>query len=353
MNIVESQNPDVPAFDSDTIPPAVKARIRSIEALYQAPAVDVPPTADVPPDAPSAPVVERQAPEEPPPSVRSVDQAPAASQPADTPDDADSWKHRALAFEGRFNQAKKDLGDLQAQYFNEVAQQRQAAPPPPPPQQRRAPPPPPKQFITPEDAQNYGTDFLDVSQRAAMQAVAPFLDQLRQENQDLRARHARDSRAILDSQVAAAVPDFMEIDRNPRWHNWLLGIDTLSGRMRQQLLNEAISAGNAPRVVAFFNGFRAEEARAGQTHQPSPSPAPQPPRAAAVDIATLASPGRARTASSGETAAAPAKPVYTRPQITQLYEQHRRGAYIGREAEWTALERDIFAAQHDGRIRVN
>jgi hypothetical protein len=45
------------------------------------------------------------------------------------------------------------------------------------------------------------------------------------------------------------------------------------------------------------------------------------------------------------------KPIYTRPQIKTLYEQHRRGAYLGREAEWTRIEADIFAAQREGRIR--
>ena len=31
------------------------------------------------------------------------------------------------------------------------------------------------------------------------------------------------------------------------------------------------------------------------------------------------------------------KPVYTHNRIKQLYDQHRRGAYAGREAEWALM----------------
>jgi hypothetical protein len=46
-----------------------------------------------------------------------------------------------------------------------------------------------------------------------------------------------------------------------------------------------------------------------------------------------------------------AKPVYTNARIAQLYDQHRRGAYTGREAEWARLEVDIIAAGREGRIQ--
>jgi hypothetical protein len=45
------------------------------------------------------------------------------------------------------------------------------------------------------------------------------------------------------------------------------------------------------------------------------------------------------------------KPIYTRAQIAQLYELHRKGAYAGHETEWARQEADIFAAQKEGRVR--
>ena len=86
------------------------------------------------------------------------------------------------------------------------------------------------------------------------------------------------------------------------------------------LLNDAIASGSDARIAAFFRGFQQE---AGQ--------APAATRGV-------------RTASSG-------KPTYTREQIGQLYEQHRKGAYAGREQEWARQEADIFAAQREGRVQ--
>jgi hypothetical protein len=74
------------------------------------------------------------------------------------------------------------------------------------------------------------------------------------------------------------------------------------------------------RVIAFFKGYQRE---AGQA----------------------SSPQRSRNT------AAPSKPIYTRAQIQQLYEAHRKGAYAGREAEWARQEADIFDAQKEGRVQ--
>jgi hypothetical protein len=140
----------------------------------------------------------------------------------------------------------------------------------------------------------------------------------------LRQRLAREQRLRLDEQVARAIPNYQEIDRDPRWHRWLLEFDPLSGCVRQQLLNDSVAAGDFARVRAFFNGFLQQ--RVGHAEH-------------------------TEHAGTGQrTRPAHGKPIYTRAQIAQLYEQHRRGAYAGREAEWRRLEYDIIAAGREGRI---
>ena len=121
------------------------------------------------------------------------------------------------------------------------------------------------------------------------------------------------------------MPDYREIDRDPRWHNWLRQPDQLSGVQRQQLLNDAVSSGSVARVRTFFEGFRRESG-----NQPSGS--------------TATTSGRTRPASSGN------KPVFTRPQIAELYRAQQQGAYVGREAEWARLEVSIIEAGREGRI---
>jgi hypothetical protein len=75
-------------------------------------------------------------------------------------------------------------------------------------------------------------DLIDFTQRAAAHAVAPQLQQLGQQNAELQQQLAREQRLRLDEQVARAVPNFQEIDRDPHWHRWLLQHDPLSGVVR-------------------------------------------------------------------------------------------------------------------------
>jgi hypothetical protein len=180
-------------------------------------------------------------------------------------------------------------------------------------------------YLTQGDVNTYGHELVDFAQRAAAHVVAPHLQQLDQQTAELRERLAQE--ANLDRAVERELPNYQEIDRDPRWHRFLLEIDPYTGRPRQVLLNDAVASGSAERVVAFFRGFLRE---VGDIQSPT--------SARAVS-------GRARPAASSSE-----KSVYTRTQIAKLYEQHRRGAYSGREQEWARLEYDIYRASAEGRV---
>jgi hypothetical protein len=88
-----------------------------------------------------------------------------------------------------------------------------------------------------------------------LHAVAPHLQASEQQNLELQNRLAREARARLDAAVERAVPNYREIDQDPRWHNWLRSVDPLSGRVRQTLLDEAIAGVTPHRVISFFQQF--------------------------------------------------------------------------------------------------
>ena len=120
------------------------------------------------------------------------------------------------------------------------------------------------------------------------------------------------------------MPNFREIDRDPRWHRWLLGIDEFSGRVRQYLLNDAIASGDANRVRSFFKTF---EQTVGNTQAPTPA-----------------------TTARAQASSAPSGKIYTLAEIARLYRRRQQGAYDNRESEWQRQEADIFTAQHQGRV---
>src|SRR5262245_24927843 len=123
-------------------------------------------------------------------------------------------------------------------------------------------------YLTADDVQNYGSDLISFAQRAAAHALAPQIQNLQQDNAMLRKRLAHESRQNLDDRVGRSVPNFREIDQDPRWHRWLLGIDAFTGRMRQHLLNDAVRDRDNSRVTAMFHAFSREHgASSGQQAQ--------------------------------------------------------------------------------------
>jgi hypothetical protein len=84
--------------------------------------------------------------------------------------------------------------------------------------------------------------------------------------------------------------------------------------------DEAISQAHPSRVIRFFQEFMNQAARSPQ-------------------------------ARSWGGASSPSGKIYSRAEVQRLYENHRRGAYRGREEAWARQEADIIAASREGRIR--
>src|SRR5262249_26758124 len=110
-------------------------------------------------------------------------------------------------------------------------------------------------WLTQKDVEDYGHDVLDLAQRAALHATASELQRIHDQNEVLRQQLAQEQRRGLYRSLDTMVPNWREIDRDPRWLEWLRGRDVLSGEIRQRLLDEAIARGDARRVINFFQGF--------------------------------------------------------------------------------------------------
>src|SRR5215467_9586932 len=122
-------------------------------------------------------------------------------------------------------------------------------------------------YLTQADRQNFGDELIDLAQRSAMHAVSPHLQQLEEQNSELRNRLARETKKNLDLALEREGIPWQQINQSPRFLVWLEGKDTLSGCVRQTLLNDAVAKGDAARVINFFRGFMAEEGVAGQHGQ--------------------------------------------------------------------------------------
>lgn len=332
------------------LPAAVRAAAaRSNEMIASLkPATEVTPEGNEPSaDAPQPPQetsFQQEAPAEPP---REAPKEPPKEVPKDGDD---NWERRYLAMKGRFERSQDQLKELSGQIQNlekVIATMQVQAPSQPLPELSA------EKLITEDEERDYGQDFLKVVGKKAKEEFMPVIKayeakiaELEKKVQGVNSVVAQDNHSKLLSTLDEKLPTWRDLNTNEEFLSWLRLPDPFSGVIRHDMLKAAYAAGNASRVLAFFNGFLAEEAAVAPANSDPDVPTE---KVAKVPLAKLAAPGRAKTAAG--TSAPAEKPIFTRAQITQFYADVANGKYRGKDADKNKLEAQIFEAQREGRIR--
>jgi hypothetical protein len=211
-----------------------------------------------------------------------------------------------------------------------------------------------KPLISDQERQYYGDELLSVVERKAREVVRPAVQQLANENNQLRQQVQTLKSNDVYSELDHSMPGWEQTNDNPQWIQWLALPDVYSGVVRQKLLDAAFAAGDAGRILAFFRGFQAEHPEhMGQQAQPSSAapPASSPPvRKAAIKLESLAAPGRAQP--SPDASATAAAPTITSKDVARFYWEVTHGHWNGREQAKAAREAVIHAAVRDGRVQI-
>lgn len=323
----------------------------------------------------------------PTPPVAAVPNQPAPqSQPAGAPPSEDpAAEQRFKVLQGKYNaevprlhQTNKQLSEHNQALQNQLqatqallagfAQTPAAAQPAPQPS-----------LITDKDRKEFGADLIELVERVADSRVAPKIrtleEQFRPVAQTVQQMAPMVQQTAENSQKTAAdlaheqmcngldqyVVDqngnslWERINESPEFQTWLAAKDPYAGLQRGAMLAQAYKSQDLPRVVTFFTGFMKEHAAVAPTgQQQAPTPAGQPqPGTPAVSLASLAAPGTGvgGPANAGAPNETGQQRVYTQAEIGAFYRDVHRGAYKGRDADKQAIERDIFNAQKQGRVR--
>lgn len=296
-----------------------------------------------------------EAPAEPAPPVEAAPPAEPVTQPSNPePTPAEDWEHKYKSMEGRFKRAEeltKALTERLGQLEAELAAAKAAKPATP-----TTPASTQESLITPQELQDYGEEFLTVVGKKAREIASAETAELRQQVAELKAELASVNGTVAGNAqekmfqtLDEKCPDWQKINVNPNFIAWLQLPDTYSGAIRHTLLKAAFERNDSPRVLAFFNGFLAEEA-AVDPAQVAVTPSTAAPAPGKVPLAELAAPGRAKSPAASTPAPAE-KPIIQRAQIAQFYTDVASGKYRGNDKEKDRLERMIFEAERDGRIR--
>ena|SRR5215471_222682 len=267
-----------------------------------------------------------------------------------------SWEARYWSMKGRYDAGQRRVTDQEnrlghlEQLLADVATRQPEPQAPPQPDPSR--PLSEQRFITEKEREEYGPELTDMIERVAKSIAGQQLADAQNEIKTLKQQVGGVAQTVqvntqqsmlgrLDQQL----PNWRVQNQDPEFLEWLELPDVYSGARRMDLLRQAFDRSDVARVLAFFNGFNAErQAAAPASTTPAAPPAP------AVRLEDLAAPGRARTTAASQPPAGD-KPIITAAQISQFYDDCRRGRFNGRDADRIALEQQIFEAQREGRIR--
>jgi len=319
------------------VPEAVRRQAEAAQAAFNLANNVAPPVADptlvpdpaavvVPPAAPVAPVTPEVIPEV----------------------SAQEWQHRFNSMKGRFESSQNSVRTMSDQLGTMATQiaALQAGQVAPVPHELT-----PASLLTAEETNEYGAEFLTVVGKKALEQLSPEVAAIKKEMAKLQAKlegtaaeQAGNARRNMEVSLDASCPTWREINFSQDFHDWLKLQDPFTGAIRHQLLTAAYGQNQTPQVLAFFNGFLAQEAALA----PAPTVDPAPAADGKIPLSDLAAPGRAKTSAAN---APVEKPTFTTAQIAQFYADSARGKYRGREAEYNRTEAQIFEAQREGRVR--
>ena len=292
---------------------------------------------------PAPPQPPQDPPTNPPPQGESPPQPAPAAPVEGSPD---YWKNRFEVMQGKYNAEVPRLAEQVQSLTGRVTEFERV---------RDVKPFEKPKLITEDEAKEYSPEFIDMVERAAEQRVAGIVEPLKAQITDLQRQVggvAGETRrftfgehlAKLDSTFPAKqqgeAQQWRLVNESADFLNWLAERDIVSGRIRNDLLQEANQALDTERVAAIFRQFIGGDGKAP----------PAAPPAASLNAQVLPP---AATTGPTNPANAPKGRMWKNSEIQGFYDDIRRGKYRDRLDEQKRTEQDIFAAQGEGRVIAN
>lgn len=340
-----------------SLPEQLQKQVEQAKAILEQRNAPANPSADQP-TADAEPVAEAPSQESAAEPQPESSHAESPQQQAVTPSSDDenntTYAQRWRSLQGVYNATKRQLDESSSRIQNleQLVSQMSNA-------KVEASMPQASAHVTEQDRSSYGEDMVEFARRVSREEIAPLaqaikllmgrLDQLQgvvPMVQNVAAAQAKSAHEMFYDALGRRVSDWQTVNENPKFHEWLLSADPLSGQIRQTLLEDAHRTLDVDRVVNIF--AMGKQAIGVQAPAAEPAAATVQRAAKASQLERQIAPGRAATGSTPPQATE--KKRWSRADITKFYADKQRGVYKGRGQEATALERDIFAAQNEGRV---
>lgn len=199
-------------------------------------------------------------------------------------------------------------------------------------------------LVTDADKEAFGSDLVDLIDRATKQATAGFqqeLAQIRAEKSELERRLGGVGEELtmsaqdrFQTKLTQMVPTWQAVNTNQNFLVWCGQVDPVFGVPRQAALDAAAERLDANAAASVFQAFL-------NTAQP-------PANDVKKELQSQVAPNRSRTAQA-PTADDGSNKVWNEAEIHQFYTDVRRNAYTQAEAD--RIETQINQAVAEGRVR--
>jgi hypothetical protein len=150
--------------------------------------------------------------------------------------------------------------------------------------------------------------------------------------------------ATLDKNVEG----WRQQNSDPLFLEWLAQLDPFSGAARSDLLAQAYERFDAPRVEAFFKGYRNEHA---VVTPPAAAAAPAPQAASQRTLEDFVAPGQPKAGGSTGAQNGAGKRIWTQAEIKRFYDDCTSGKFKANPDRRKQVEQDIIDAAREGRVR--
>jgi hypothetical protein len=106
--------------------------------------------------------------------------------------------------------------------------------------------------------EDYGDEFVKPLEQLSAQnaSLVAELQQLKAQLSSVQGTQKQTVEQVFIERLSAAVPDWEKINTDPAFHEWLSEPDGLSGKTRQNALDDAGQALNAQQVITIFHAYQ-------------------------------------------------------------------------------------------------
>ena len=281
--------------------------------------------------------VEETASEDQPPEVHAQPTEVTPTQVVEPVASEETWQQKYSTLNGKYNaevpRLHQQVKELAAQ-LDAVYQQMQA-------QQKPKEDTEQSSLVTDQDREAFGDDLIDLQRRVAHEVAGVYEAKMASYEAKIAALEQRLMQTgnqvgemTFEQRLLRAVPDFDQVNTDPRWIAWLDEVDPLLRGPRRTVASQAYNNADVAGVAHYVNMFKAAHGTPKQDTRKS-------------ELERQVAPSRVN---SGTAQAAPQGKTYSMNQWNAAYDRVAQLVSSGKYDEATKLEAELSTAMQQGRV---